>query len=118
MTDSISHTSTNHPLTEGDDLLVITDRLRIEAKAVHDAFADLAGEAPDEWREDAERAGALLGEMQDDLDRVRYRLLVEQARRPTEAHDDLASVLTELHGRYDEVRVRLRLGQMQASDQM
>jgi hypothetical protein len=118
MTDSMSHTPTSHPLTEGDDLLMITDRLRIEAKAVHDAFADLAGEAPDEWRHDAERAGTLLGQMQDDLDRVRYRLLVEQARRPTEAHDDLASVLSELHGRYDELRLQLRLGQMAASDQV
>jgi ElaB/YqjD/DUF883 family membrane-anchored ribosome-binding protein len=118
MTDSMSHPETMHPLTEGDDLIMITDRLRIEAKAVHDAFADLAGEAPEEWRQDADRTEMLLAQMQEDLDRVRNRLLVEKARPPAVAHDDLDAALTELHGRYDELRLQLRLGQMAASDQL
>jgi hypothetical protein len=111
-------TPTNEHDHPSDELVDITDRLRAESKTVHDEFAQLNGARHEAWERHAAEIRITLDDMQRDLDEARSRLELEHQRTQEEAQDDLDELFATLHGRYDELRLQVRLGAMGASDQV
>jgi SMC interacting uncharacterized protein involved in chromosome segregation len=106
--------------TERDqtELRTIADRLRDESRAVQNEFAKLNSERDEAFERHAAEVRTALDEMQADLDAARDRLAREQAATREQAREDLDEVLATLHGRYDELRLQLRLAEMDASDRV
>jgi hypothetical protein len=80
--------------TTDEELVDVTDRLRNEAKVLHD----------------------MLDQMQRDLDAARERLAQEHELTRLEAQEQFDELVETFRGNLDELRLQLHLGEMEASD--
>jgi hypothetical protein len=108
---------TEHEL-QPDQVARITERLLAESKAVQEAFAQLDTERAEAWDRHAAEIRATLDRMQLELDRARDRLDQEHQRTREEAEDELDELLSILHGQYDDLRLQVRLGEMDVLDRV
>jgi hypothetical protein len=111
-------TATHHEKTTGDPLAGIADRMREEAAAIRQAFAELDAERHEAWEHHAAEVRESLAEMQRDLDEARERLAEQRRQDRAEMRDELDALLVALHGRYDDLWVQLRLVEMDTSDRV
>lgn len=105
-----------HHSTDAEHVSEITTRMRDEAEAVRAAFGRLRADQDAAWKRYASEVETTLTQMQKDLEDARTRLSAERAATRAEMRDEFDDVFDKVRARFDDLRVQLRLGEMETTD--